>query len=238
MPSILVFVLFFAGVYFLLLRPQQQRVRRQRELITAIGVGDRVVTAGGLIGRVVDVNDERLLLEVADGVVVELLRLAISRRLDDSEAISDSVFGSSATSDTLEEAYAADDYVADDEAADPETAADAADPETDADAADPEAGADVDADVEADPEADVAADGESTEVSEAGSASEAGPASEAGEVSEASEAGSGSAPETVPPASAGGAAVPGVPVSPSTGVVGTDGTIQEAGPPAPRQDPH
>ncbi|MDQ1420028.1 MAG: preprotein translocase subunit YajC [Acidimicrobiaceae bacterium] len=223
MPSILVFVLFFAGVYFLLLRPQQQRVRRQRELITAIGVGDRVVTAGGLIGRVVDVNDERLLLEVADGVVVELLRLAISRRLDDSEAISDSVFGSSATSDTLEEAYAADDYVADDEAADPETAAEAADPETDADAADPEAAADVDADVEADPEADVAADGESTEVSE---------------VSEASEAGSGSAPETVPPASAGGAAVPGVPVSPSTGVVGTDGTIQEAGPPAPRQDPH
>jgi preprotein translocase subunit YajC len=223
MPSILVFVLFFAGVYFLLLRPQQQRVRRQRELITAIGVGDRVVTAGGLIGRVVDVNDERLLLEVADGVVVELLRLAISRRLDDSEAISDSVFGSSATSDTLEEAYAADDYVADDEAADPETAADAADPETDADAADPEAAADVDADVEADPEADVAADGESTEVSEAGSASEGS---------------SGSAPETVPPASAGGAAVPGVPVSPSTGVVGTDGTIQEAGPPAPRQDPH
>ncbi|MDQ1441617.1 MAG: preprotein translocase subunit YajC [Acidimicrobiaceae bacterium] len=205
MPSILVFVLFFAGVYFLLLRPQQQRVRRQRELITAIGVGDRVVTAGGLIGRVVDVNDERLLLEVADGVVVELLRLAISRRLDDSEAISDSVFGSSATSDTLEEAYAADDYVADDEAADPEAAAD------------------VDADVEADPEADVAADGESTEVSEAGSASEGS---------------SGSAPETVPPASAGGAAVPGVPVSPSTGVVGTDGTIQEAGPPAPRQDPH
>lgn len=218
MPSILVFVLFFAGVYFLLLRPQQQRVRRQRELITAIGVGDRVVTAGGLIGRVVDVNDERLLLEVADGVVVELLRLAISRRLDDSEAISDSVFGSSATSDTLEEAYAADDYVADDEAADPETDTDAADPEA-ADAADPEAAADV----EADPEADVAADGESTEVSEAGSASEGS---------------SGSAPETVPPASAGGAAVPGVPVSPSTGVVGTDGTIQEAGPPAPRQDPH
>ncbi|MDQ1414416.1 MAG: preprotein translocase subunit YajC [Acidimicrobiaceae bacterium] len=218
MPSILVFVLFFAGVYFLLLRPQQQRVRRQRELITAIGVGDRVVTAGGLIGRVVDVNDERLLLEVADGVVVELLRLAISRRLDDSEAISDSVFGSPATSDTLEEAYAADDYVADDEAADPETDTDAADPEA-ADAADPEAAADV----EADPEADVAADGESTEVSEAGSASEGS---------------SGSAPETVPPASAGGAAVPGVPVSPSTGVVGTDGTIQEAGPPAPRQDPH
>ncbi len=70
-------VLFFvAGVYFLLLRPQQQRVRRQRELITAIGVGDRVVTAGGLIGRVVDLTDDRMQLEIADGVVVEVLRLA------------------------------------------------------------------------------------------------------------------------------------------------------------------
>jgi preprotein translocase subunit YajC len=85
MPSILVFVLFFAGVYFLLLRPQQQRVRRQRQLINAVGVGDRVVTAGGLIGRVVDVTDDRLHVEIADGVVVELLRLAISRRLDEAE---------------------------------------------------------------------------------------------------------------------------------------------------------
>ncbi len=101
MPQVLVFVLFFAGVYFLLLRPQQQRVRRQRELITAIGVGDRVVTAGGLIGRVVDVADDRLELEVADGVVVELLRLAISRRLDESE--SESGFGGGATETEGEE---------------------------------------------------------------------------------------------------------------------------------------
>jgi len=85
MPQLLVFVLFFAGVYFLLLRPQQQRVRRQRELITAIGVGDRVVTAGGLIGRVVDEDGDRLWLEIADGITVEFLRLAISRRLDDAE---------------------------------------------------------------------------------------------------------------------------------------------------------
>jgi preprotein translocase subunit YajC len=83
MPQLLVFVLFFAGVYFLLLRPQQQRVRRQRELITAIGVGDRVVTAGGLIGRVIAESGDRLWLEIADGITVEFLRLAISRRLDE-----------------------------------------------------------------------------------------------------------------------------------------------------------
>jgi preprotein translocase subunit YajC len=91
MPQLLVFVLFFAGVYFLLLRPQQQRVRRQRELITAIGVGDRVVTAGGLIGRVIDENGDRLWLEIADGITVEFLRLAISRKLDDSELGADAV---------------------------------------------------------------------------------------------------------------------------------------------------
>ncbi|MDQ1427692.1 MAG: preprotein translocase subunit YajC [Acidimicrobiaceae bacterium] len=85
MPQLLVFVLFFAGVYFLLLRPQQQRVRRQRQLITAISVGDRVVTAGGLIGRVVDESDDRLWVEISDGVIAEFLRMAISRRLDDSE---------------------------------------------------------------------------------------------------------------------------------------------------------
>jgi preprotein translocase subunit YajC len=100
MPQVLVFVLFFAGVYFVLLRPQQQRVKRQRELITAIGVGDRVVTAGGLIGRVVDLADDRLELEIADGVVVELLRLAISRRLDESE--SDSRFGGGGTAEDEE----------------------------------------------------------------------------------------------------------------------------------------
>lgn len=100
MPQVLVFVLFFAGVYFVLLRPQQQRVKRQRELITAIGVGDRVVTAGGLIGRVVDLADDRLELEIADGVVVELLRLAISRRLDESESVSG--FGAEGTADDEE----------------------------------------------------------------------------------------------------------------------------------------
>jgi preprotein translocase subunit YajC len=84
MPQIIIFILFIAVVYMLLLRPQKQRVRRQQELITAIDVGDQVVTAGGLIGRVAGLTDERLLLEVADGTQIELLRLAISRKLEDT----------------------------------------------------------------------------------------------------------------------------------------------------------
>ncbi len=83
--TFLIFLPFIVILYFLFWRPQQQRVRRQQELIKAIDVGDRVVTAGGLIGRVVEVNDDRMYLEVADGVVVEFLRLAISRRLDEAD---------------------------------------------------------------------------------------------------------------------------------------------------------
>lgn len=83
--SLLIFPLIIFGLYFLMLRPQQQRMRRQQELVKSVGVGDRVLTASGLIGRVVDESDDRLLLEIADGVVVEFVRLAVSRRLDESE---------------------------------------------------------------------------------------------------------------------------------------------------------
>ncbi len=74
-------------MYMLLLRPQQQRVRRQQQLISTIGVGDRVVTAGGLIGRVVELDDEHVWLEVADDVVIELLRMYVIRRLDDEPTV-------------------------------------------------------------------------------------------------------------------------------------------------------
>lgn len=86
MTALPLFILLFLAAYFLLLRPQQQRVRRQRDLVTAIGVGDNVITAGGIVGHVVGVTDDRMQLEISDGVVVEFLRLSISRRLNESEA--------------------------------------------------------------------------------------------------------------------------------------------------------
>jgi preprotein translocase subunit YajC len=70
-----------AAVYFLMLRPQQQRVARQRSLIASIEPGDEVVTAGGMIGRVVRMDDEKIWLEVATGVEITLLRGAIAQRV-------------------------------------------------------------------------------------------------------------------------------------------------------------
>jgi preprotein translocase subunit YajC len=85
-------LLLVAAVYFLMLRPQQQRVARQRELISSLDVGDEVVTAGGIIGRVSRHDDERIWLDVAPGVELTLLRGAIAQRIlpPESDELNDS----------------------------------------------------------------------------------------------------------------------------------------------------
>ena len=78
----LLFPLILVGaVYFLMLRPQQQRVARQRTLISSIDVGDEVVTAGGMLGHVRRMDDDRIWLEVAPGVEITMLRGAIAQRV-------------------------------------------------------------------------------------------------------------------------------------------------------------
>ena len=80
----LLFPLVFLGLmWFMLVRPQQQRVRRQRELVSSLAVGDQVVTAGGVVGRIVGLDDEQVRLEVAPGVVVRFLRMAVNARMGD-----------------------------------------------------------------------------------------------------------------------------------------------------------
>ena len=67
--------------WLLLVRPQQQRVQRQRQLLSSLEVGDHVVTAGGLVGTIESIDDEHVKLEVAPGVVLTLVRPAIARRV-------------------------------------------------------------------------------------------------------------------------------------------------------------
>jgi preprotein translocase subunit YajC len=83
MESLLPLVLIVGMMWLLLIRPQQQRVRRQQALLASLEVGDEVVTAGGLIGRIVELDDERMSLEVAPGVVVPFVRPAVSHRLSE-----------------------------------------------------------------------------------------------------------------------------------------------------------
>src|ERR1700730_13539344 len=67
-------------MYLVLLRPQQQRLRAQRSLVASLDVGDEIITAGGIIGRIVALSDERGSIEVADGGGVDFLRVAINRK--------------------------------------------------------------------------------------------------------------------------------------------------------------
>ena len=75
--TILPLLLIMGIMYFLLIRPQQQQQKKLREKIDGARRGDTVVTAGGILGKVVksgDANDPELLVEIADNVQVRVLR--------------------------------------------------------------------------------------------------------------------------------------------------------------------
>ena len=82
MDSLIFLALLFGAMWFFVIRPQQRRVREQRELIDSLAVGEEVVTAGGLVGRIKVLTPGEITLEVAPGTEVRLLRGAVSRRYD------------------------------------------------------------------------------------------------------------------------------------------------------------
>ena len=75
--TILYIVLLFGLLYFLMIRPQQQRQKKHMQMLRSIKVNDRIVTAGGVFGNVVKVKEETLMLRIADGVRIEVLKSAI-----------------------------------------------------------------------------------------------------------------------------------------------------------------
>jgi preprotein translocase subunit YajC len=74
LPLVLIFVVF----YFLLIRPQQKKMKVHREMVASLKRGDKVVTSGGIIGTVVKVEDGELLVEIAKDVRVRVLRGTVS----------------------------------------------------------------------------------------------------------------------------------------------------------------
>ena len=76
-PLILMLV-FFGVFYFIVLRPQMKRAKEHRQLLSQLAKGDEVVAAGGLLGRVVDISDAFVTLELADNVAIKVQKQAIS----------------------------------------------------------------------------------------------------------------------------------------------------------------
>jgi preprotein translocase subunit YajC len=86
MPLILIIVI----MYFLVLRPQQQRMKRHQEMVKALRRGDTVVSNGGLVGKVTKVvDDEQVEVEIADGVRVRQMRSMVSEVRAKGEPVKD-----------------------------------------------------------------------------------------------------------------------------------------------------
>jgi len=77
-PLILIMVIF----YFLLIRPQQKKLKQHRNLVDELKKGDKILTSGGLYGKVIDVKDDLLKVEIADGVRVNVKRDTIAGLAD------------------------------------------------------------------------------------------------------------------------------------------------------------
>jgi preprotein translocase subunit YajC len=73
-PIILMFVIF----YFLLIRPQQKRQKDHRSMVSSLKKGDRIITSGGLHGRITGIDDATLTVEIADKVRVKVARANVS----------------------------------------------------------------------------------------------------------------------------------------------------------------
>ena len=74
-PLILVFLI----MYFLIMRPQQKKMRQHREMVEALKKGDSVVTQGGILGKVVAVRDDEVEVEIAAGVRIRVVRATIAQ---------------------------------------------------------------------------------------------------------------------------------------------------------------
>jgi preprotein translocase subunit YajC len=76
---LMMMVLFVGVFYFLLIRPQQKKAREHQALVSKLAAGDEVVTNGGVLGRVTDVGETFVTLEVADGVRIKVQRFQIAQ---------------------------------------------------------------------------------------------------------------------------------------------------------------
>ena len=74
LPLIIIFVIF----YFLLIRPQMKRAKEHKKLVAELGNGDEVVTNGGLLGRITNVGESFITVELADNVQIKVQRHAIA----------------------------------------------------------------------------------------------------------------------------------------------------------------
>ena len=76
--SLIMMAVFVVIFYFLLIRPQQKKQKEHQAMLSKITVGDEVVTAGGILGKVIEVGDNFLTIEIADNVRIKVQRFQVT----------------------------------------------------------------------------------------------------------------------------------------------------------------
>ncbi|MGH8286026.1 MAG: preprotein translocase subunit YajC [Steroidobacteraceae bacterium] len=75
---LLMMVAFIVIFYFLLIRPQQKKAKEHQALVSKLAAGDEVVTSGGILGRIMEVGDTFVTLEIADGVRIKVQKFQVA----------------------------------------------------------------------------------------------------------------------------------------------------------------
>ena len=85
--SLLIPTMLIIGImYFLMIRPQQKRLKEHQAMVAGVRRGDTIVTSGGIIGKVAKVDEQELQVEIAEGVKIKVLRSTISEVRGKGEA--------------------------------------------------------------------------------------------------------------------------------------------------------
>ncbi|WP_412542764.1 preprotein translocase subunit YajC [Longispora sp. K20-0274] len=97
---LILFGALIVGMYFLLIRPQQKRRREMAEQQRNIGIGDEIVTIGGLYGTVVAMDDETMTLRISEGVTAKYARQAFGRLVTPQDGSNESIADESGDGDS------------------------------------------------------------------------------------------------------------------------------------------
>lgn len=79
--SFIPFILIFAVFYFLIIMPQRKRDQEHKKMLESLKRGDKVMTSGGIYGKVVDIKENKMTIEIAKGVEIDILKSAIANKV-------------------------------------------------------------------------------------------------------------------------------------------------------------
>ena len=86
MMSIMMIVMLFVIMYFFMIRPQQKKQKEVQKMREALKVGDKVVTSGGIYGKIKEIEDTAFIIEIAEGLRIKVDKASIFAATNDSQA--------------------------------------------------------------------------------------------------------------------------------------------------------